>query len=53
MLVFELKWDQGADIAIDQMKEKQYADRFPNALLIGISYDKKRKKHTCKIETVG
>lgn len=52
-LVVELKWNQCAEGAIAQIKEKQYADWLEgytgNILLVGISYDKK-KGHACVIE---
>lgn len=53
-IVVELKCNKDADTAIDQIKRKQYpakvaqyADRL---LLVGISYDRKTKTHTCQIE---
>lgn len=53
-LVVELKWNQSADTAIKQIEEKEYpssiADYTGNILLVGISYDKKTKKHQCRIE---
>ena len=53
-LVVELKWNQDAQTAIDQIKEKQYQKAIEeytgNILLVGINYDKKGKKHECQIE---
>ena len=53
-LVVELKWDKSAEGAIAQIKEKNYPealeDYHGNLLLAGINYDKKNRKHTCKIE---
>ncbi len=53
-LVVELKWNQSADTAIKQIKEKNYPsvlkDYTDNILLVGINYDKKSKKHSCIIE---
>lgn len=53
-MVIELKWDQSADTAISQIKRKQYTDALQeykgNILLVGISYDKQTKKHTCVID---
>ena len=53
-LVIELKCDQSADAAIDQIKRKQYPAKLEqyagNLLLVGISYDRKTKEHTCRIE---
>ena len=52
-LVVELKWDQTADTAISQILEKEYCESLKeyqgNLLLVGVNYDKKTKKHTCKI----
>lgn len=53
-LVIELKWNKGAQTAIQQIKEKQYPVSIENytgrILLVGISYDKKTKEHNCVIE---
>ena len=53
-LIVELKWDQEVEAAIDQIKEKKYyfglEKYLDNLLLIGISYNKETKKHSCKIE---
>lgn len=53
-LVIELKWDKSAGGAIDQIKAKNYPDSIKdytdNILLVGISYDRKTKKHECRIE---
>ena len=53
-LVIELKWNESADTAIRQIKEKRYTKAVEeytgDMLLIGISYDKKKKKHECMIE---
>lgn len=53
-IVVELKFNQDADAAIDQIKRKQYpakvaqyADRL---LLVGISYNRQTKTHDCHIE---
>ena len=54
--VIELKWDQSAEGAISQIKEKKYTDVLKdyhgNLLLAGINYDKKTKEHTCVIEKI-
>ena len=56
LLVVELKWNQSADTAIKQIKEKRYAKGFEaytgDILLVGIDYDKKSKEHYCVIEKV-
>ena len=53
-LVIELKFNHSADTAIDQIKQKNYpaqiAEYTGNILLVGISYDKESKQHTCRIE---
>lgn len=53
-IVLELKCDQSADSAIDQIKRKQYPSKLAqyigNLLLVGINYDRKTKAHTCRIE---
>lgn len=53
-VVIELKWDQSAQGAIRQIKDKRYAsvmkDYLDNLLLVGINYDKTTKHHTCLIE---
>ncbi|OYP63246.1 AAA family ATPase [Prevotella sp. P2-180] len=53
-LVIELKFNNTADTAIDQIKRKQYpakiAEYTGDILLVGISYDRDSKQHTCKIE---
>ena len=50
-LVVELKWDQKADGAIRQIKEKKYASWIEgytgDILLVGINYDKEEKVHEC------
>ena len=53
-MVVELKYDRSAEGAIRQIKEKRYAKALEsysgNLLLVGINYDKERKKHSCVIE---
>ena len=53
-IVLELKFNQSADAAIDQIHRKQYPDSIvPYAnhlLLVGINYDRNTKQHTCCIE---
>jgi hypothetical protein len=55
-IVVELKWNQTAEGAIQQIKEKEYGKVFDHlhgeVLLVGINYDKESKKHTCIIEKV-
>lgn len=53
-LLVELKWNQTAESAITQIKEKCYPkaleDYKGNLLLVGISYNEKTKEHHCRIE---
>ena len=53
-MIVELKWDQEVETAIDQIKEKKYyyglEKYLDDLILVGISYDKKTKKHSCIIE---
>ena len=57
-VVIELKYGAAATVAVDQIRERGYARFFEGLLpgseviLCGISYDPKRKEHTCKIERV-
>lgn len=55
-MVVELKCNASADGALAQIREKHYADSLKeykgNLLLVGINYDKKTKKHDCKIEKI-
>lgn len=54
MLLVELKWNKTAEGAISQIKEKEYMQEIENyggrLLLVGINYDVKSKRHTCRIE---
>ncbi len=54
--IVELKWDRSAETAIDQIKQKKYAeclkDYSGEILLVGINYNKDDKRHTCKIEKI-
>ena len=56
VIVVELKWNRGADTAITRIREKRYPnslrDYYGEILLVGISYEKKTKEHTCVIERV-
>ncbi len=53
-IIVELKWDQSADTAIRQIKERRYEgvlkDYDSELLLVGINYNKKTKSHECVIE---
>jgi len=55
-IVIELKVDKDADSALDQIRRKEYpakvAEYAANLLLVGISYDRGTKQHSCRIEKV-
>ncbi len=57
-IVVELKYNQTAQTAISQIKDKKYIDVLKgytgNVVLVGINYNKDKKKdgHSCKIERV-
>ncbi len=54
-LLIELKRNQTAESAIEQIKEKCYPKALEeytgNLLLVGLSYDAETKEHSCKIES--
>lgn len=61
--IVELKVDSSPEAAIQQIKDKNYALRFKGKLgempkytgrilAVGISYDKKTKAHSCKVEVI-
>lgn len=56
VLVIELKWNQDVKTAIDQIHERDYPEIMKSfsgeIILVGISYNTKSKKHTCKIEKI-
>lgn len=53
-LIVELKWNQNAQTAVMQIKDKKYPssilDYTGEILLVGINYDKSTKEHQCLIE---
>lgn len=53
-LLVELKWNQSAETAIAQVKERKYPSALESytgkILLVGINYDVKTKEHQCRIE---
>ena len=55
-IVAELKYNADAEAAIAQIKNKKYMSRIEQytgeIVLVGISYDKKEKRHSCVIESV-
>lgn len=62
-MILELKTDSTPDAAIRQIRKKKYAFRFlgklgekpkytGRILAVGISYDRKTKEHSCKVEVL-
>lgn len=62
-IILELKVDDSPENAIEQIKKKDYRKRFQGKLgekrrytgrilAVGISYKKKDKKHSCKVEVL-
>ena len=55
-LVVELKWNKSSEGAIQQIKERDYPavlkDYGGEIVLVGISYEMKKKVHSCMIERV-
>ena len=53
-LIEYTKWNQNAQTALQQIKNKKYPASITNytgkILLVGINYDKGSKEHQCKIE---
>lgn len=56
LLIVEMKWNKTSSAAIAQIKEKDYVKAIQGwdgeTLLVGISYDTKTRRHTCKIEKI-
>ena len=55
-IVVELKWNKSAEGAIYQIKQKSYVAALEayegNVLLVGVNYNKKNRKHECRIEYI-
>lgn len=55
-LVIELKWNKTENSAIQQIKNNNYSQVLKSfggdILLVGIHYDDKNKKHSCRIEKI-
>lgn len=53
-LLIELKWDKSPEVAIAQIRDRDYPavlrDWGGLILLVGVTYDRKTKRHTCHIE---
>ena len=54
--IVELKKDESVDRALEQIKEKEYVQKFKSenneVLTVAICYDSKSKNHSCKIEKI-
>lgn len=54
-MIIELKRNDTANSAMNQIRERKYFDSLShyhgNLLCVGINYDPKKKKHSCRIET--
>lgn len=54
VMLIELKWNKTEECAIGQIKNRDYPHVLQNyggeILLVGINYDEKSKRHSCKIE---
>ncbi|NFE93533.1 AAA family ATPase [Clostridium botulinum] len=56
--IVELKKDELPEVAINQIKQKEYVEKFRNenkgkkVLAVAICYDSKKKEHKCKIEEI-
>ncbi len=54
--IVEPKEGEKVDIALAQIKEKEYVQKFKSEnnelLAVAIFYDSKTKKHSCKIERI-
>ena len=55
-MIVELKWNETADSAIEQIKAKSYpailSGYVGEIMLVGINYNEKTKEHSCKIEKI-
>ena len=53
-MIIELKRDESAESALEQIHKKEYLDSLEhyhgNLLFVGINYNEKEKTHTCRIE---
>ena len=54
--IVELKKDENVDVALKQIREKEYVQKFKSdnkeVLAVAICYDSKLKEHSCKIESI-
>lgn len=54
IMIIELKWNKSAKSAVDQIRKRQYPQILEgfgsDILLVGISYNMRNKRHSCRIE---
>ena len=55
-IILELKCNRSAKAAISQIRRKDYPEKVAqytgDMLLVGINYNKKAKRHDCRIERI-
>ena len=55
-MIVELKWNETAESAIEQIKNKNYPSLLENyvgeMVMVGINYNEKTKEHSCRIERI-
>ena len=55
-IVIELKYNKSVEEGIAQIEQKEYGkvfgDNVKQILLVAVNYDKKTKKHQCRIKTI-
>ena len=55
-MIVELKWNESAESAVEQIKKKNYPAILTGyegeLVLVGINYNEKTKDHSCKIERI-
>ena len=53
-VIVELKWDKPVDVALEQPREKRYAEVLKGldvpVLIVGVTYDTRTREHRCRIE---
>ncbi len=56
--IVELKKDETPEVAINQIRKKEYVEKFrkenedKKILAVAICYDSKKKEHKCKVEEI-
>ena len=55
-MIVELKWNESAESAVEQIKKKNYHAILTGfnceLVLVGINYNEKTKEHSCRIERI-